>query len=180
MRIKAEETMAIVVDYQEKLMPAINENEKLIKNSAILIKGLRELEIPIIVSQQYTKGLGETVDEIAEALGEFKPFDKKSFSLCMDDEILKAICSTGRKNVVICGAEAHICVLQTAIDLLEKGFNVFFVEDCVGSRKDNDKNMAVKRAEKEGTFITTYEGVLYELTQGAANPHFKAISKLTK
>ena len=96
------------------------------------------------------------------------------------EEIKKAIEEKGRKNVIVCGAEAHICVLQTVIDLIAEGFNVFLVEDCIGSRKPNDKAMAIKRAEKEGAFLTTYEQTLYELTLGAANPHFKAISKLTK
>ena len=180
MRLKPNETMTVVIDYQEKLMPAINENEKLISNSAILLKGLKELEIPMVVSQQYTKGLGETVAPIAEALGEFEAFDKKTFSLLQTEEIKKAIGEKGRKNVIVCGAEAHICVLQTVIDLIAEGFNVFLVEDCIGSRKPNDKAIAIKRAEKEGAFLTTYEQTLYELTLGAANPHFKAISKLTK
>ena len=82
MRLKPNETMTVVIDYQEKLMPAINENEKLISNSAILLKGLKELEIPMVVSQQYTKGLGETVAPIAEALGEFEDFDKKHSAFC--------------------------------------------------------------------------------------------------
>lgn len=180
MRMNAEETMAVVIDYQTKLMPAIFENEKLIEKSAILLKGLKELEIPMVISQQYTKGLGETVEPIAEALGEFTAYDKKTFSLYKTEELKKAIDSCGRKNVIVCGAEAHICVLQTVIDLAEAGYNVFLVEDCIGSRKPNDKKMALKRAEKEGAFITTYEGVLYELTVGAENPHFKAISKITK
>jgi len=180
MRIKPEETMAVVIDYQSKLMPAIFENEVLIAKSAILLQGLKELEIPMIVSQQYTKGLGETVEPIAEAIGEFEAFEKKTFSLYQDEELKKAIDASGKKNAVICGAEAHICVLQTVIDLCEAGYNVFLVEDCIGSRKPNDKAIALKRAEKEGAFLTTYEEVLYELTMGAANPHFKAISKLTK
>ena len=163
MRLKPNETMAVVIDYQEKLMPAINENEKLISNSAILLKGL-----------------GETVAPIAGVLGEFEAFDKKTFSLLQTEEIKKVIEEKGRKNVLVCGAEAHICVLQTVIDLISEGFNVFLVEDCIGSRKPNDKAIAIKRAEKEGAFLTTYEQTLYELALGAANPHFKAISKLTK
>ncbi len=180
MRLKAENTMAIVVDYQEKLMPVINENEQVIKNSVTLIKGLRELQVPIIVSQQYTKGLGETVEPIKEALGEFTPYEKKTFSLWATEEIKEAILAQDRKNVIICGAEAHICVLQTLIDLEENGFNVFLVVDCIGSRKPMDKKFGCKRAVKEGAFLTTYEATLYELTEGAHTPAFKAISKLTK
>jgi nicotinamidase-related amidase len=179
-RLKADETMAVVIDYQEKLMPVIYENDKVIENTEILIKGLRELEIPIVVSQQYTKGLGETIKPIKEALGEFTPMEKKTFSLMDTEEIKETITKCGKKNVVVCGTEAHICVLQTVIDLREAGYNVFLVSDCIGSRKINDKKAAIKRAMGEGAFICTYESVLYELTAGAGNPHFKAISKLTK
>ena len=87
MKLLAEETAALVIDYQEKLIPVINNNEEIVRKTSILIKGLKELEIPIIVSQQYTKGLGNTIAPIAEALGEFTPFDKKSFSLMGDENI---------------------------------------------------------------------------------------------
>lgn len=180
MRLTAENTMAIVVDYQEKLISVIYDNEKIVANSQILIKGIKLFDIPIIVSQQYTKGLGPTVPAIAEALGEFTPYEKSSFSLWKEKEIKEAIKATGRKNVIICGTEAHICVLQTVIDLSAKGYNVFVVEDCVGSRKPNDKKFGCKRAVEEKAFLCTYESVLYELAGGAASPQFKAISKLTK
>ncbi len=180
MRVSAENTMALVIDYQEKLIPVIYNNDDIVKNSALLIKGLNELEVPIVVSQQYTKGLGATIEPIALALGEFVPFDKMSFSLWGTEEIREAIKSANRKNVVVCGVEAHICVLQTVIDLVENGYNVFVVEDCIGSRKPNDKKFSCKRAVREGAFLTTYEAILYELTTGAGTPHFKAISKLTK
>ncbi len=180
MKLLAEETAALVIDYQEKLIPVINNNEEIVRKTSILIKGLKELEIPIIVSQQYTKGLGNTILLIAEALGEFTPFDKKSFSLMGDENIKRAIKLTGKKNIVICGVEAHICVLQTLLDLIDEGFNVVLVEDCIGSRKENDRIIACKRAEEEGGLLATYESILYELTGGAYSEHFKAISKLTK
>lgn len=180
MRIKREDVLGIAVDYQVRLIPAISDNEEVCRKSAILICGLRELEIPILVSQQYTKGLGETVPEIAGALGEYTPFDKKSFSLWQDTKIREAIIASGRKTIVLFGTEAHICVLQTAVDLLENDYKVVYVEDCVGSRKPNDKRMAVKRAVFEGAIPATYESLLYELTVSAENEHFKAVSKLTK
>ena len=106
--------------------------------------------------------------------------EKKTFSLMDTEEIKEKITGYGKKNVVVCGTEAHICVLQTVIDLREAGYNVFLVTDCIGSRKNSDKKASIKRAMAEGAFICTYESVLYELTAGAGNPHFKAISKLTK
>ena len=180
MKIMPEDTLALVIDYQEKLMPVIRDNEDVVNKSAILIKGLNELEVPIIVSQQYTKGLGNTIEPIAEALGDFEAFDKKSFSLMGDDNICRAVRLMGKSNVIVCGVEAHICVLQTVLDLIDEGYNVLVVEDCIGSRKPNDKKFACKRAVQEGAVLTTYEAVLYELTGGAYNEHFKAISKLTK
>ncbi len=180
MRLLSNDTLALIVDYQEKLMPVINNNTSIVENTCKLINGLKELNVPLIVSQQYTKGLGNTINDISNALGDFEPFDKKSFSLMGDENIRRSVKLLGRRNIILCGVEAHICVLQTLIDLIDEGYNVFIVEDCVGSRKDNDKNMAIKRAEKEGGFITTYEAVLYELTGGAHNSCFKAISKITK
>jgi len=180
MRIERNDAIAIVVDYQEKLMPVILDNETVVKNSEILINGLRELEVPFIVSQQYTKGLGETVAPIANALNDVKYFEKKSFSLWQSEEIKEAIIASGKKTAIICGVEAHICVLQTVIDLRDAGYNVVLVADCIGSRKKIDKRFALKRAVEEGAFLTTHEAILYELTIGADSPHFKIISKLTK
>lgn len=181
MRILAEDTMALVIDFQEKLMPVIHNNEELLHNTEILIKGLKTLGIPMIVTQQYTKGIGMTVPQITEIFGkDFCYEDKVAFS-CMDDEnIAKKVTELGKKNVILCGVEAHICVLQTAIDLIEKGYNVILVEDCIGSRKINDKNIGVQRAIKEGVNLTTYESLLFELTRIAKGDVFKTISKLIK
>ena len=180
MRIERNDVMAVVVDYQEKLIPVIHDNETIVKNSGILINGLRELEVPFIVSQQYTKGLGETIEPINNALGDVKYFEKKTFSLWQNEEIKEAIMVSGKKTAIICGVEAHICVLQTVIDLRDVGYNVVLVTDCIGSRKKIDKKFACKRAAEEGAFLTTYEAILYELTVGADSPYFKTISKLTK
>lgn len=180
MRIRPEEAIAIVVDYQEKLIPVIHEQETVVQHTKILLEGLKELEVPMIISQQYTKGLGETIAPIREVVGEEKAFEKTTFSLWQTEDIRRAITETGRKKVILCGVEAHICVLQTAIDLLAEEYQVYLVQDCIGSRKPNDKKFACKRAMQEGAFLTTYEAMLYELTIGAKNPHFKAISELTK
>lgn len=181
MRILAEDTMAIVIDYQERLMPVIHNSEQLIHNSEILLKGLKALGIPMVVTQQYTKGLGMTVEPIANVFGEdFTYYDKITFS-CLDDEnIRKAVEEMGKKNVIVCGAEAHICVLQTVIDLIAMGYHVILVEDCIGSRKEKDYETALKRAVVEGAIPTTYESILYELTRVAKTDVFKEISKLTK
>ena len=180
MRFSMEYTAAIVVDYQEKLVPVMEGKEELIAASKVYLAGLKELGIPMIVTQQYTKGIGNTIPEIAECLGDFTAYDKNTFSICKNEEIYAAVKALGKKNILISGVEAHICVLQTAIDLKADGYNVFLVEDCIASRKKSNKENAVKRAMGEGIFITCGESVLYELLVNSANPHFKAVSKIVK
>ena len=169
MKIKAEDTAALIIDFQEKLVPAIADHDEIVAKAAIFAAGLKEFGVPMAVTQQYTKGLGETVPAMKEAIGAFEPMEKT--------EWVKA---QGKKTILVCGVEAHICVLQSIIDLIGEGYRVFIVADCVGSRVVYNKEYAIQRAVQEGAFVTTCEGALYEMTQGAGTPHFKAISKLTK
>lgn len=180
MRIKPENTIAIAVDYQTRLVPAMSNIRELIHNSSILLRGLSVLEVPIILTQQYTKGLGETVPEILSAAGDCPIFDKITFSCYQDEAIRDAVRASGRKTVLLCGIEAHVCVLQTVIDLLEDGCQVVLVCDCIDSRKPSDKAAALIRARQEGAIITSCEAILFELTQIAGNARFKEISRLVK
>lgn len=181
MRILVEDTMALIVDLQERLMPVIHEADVVIHNSSILVQGLKALGVESVVTQQYTKGIGMTVPQIMESYGdEFSYFDKVTFSCAEDPDILNKLQQSGKRNIIVCGAEAHICVLQTVIDLIAKGYHVILVEDCIGSRKVNDKAVAVKRAIEEGATISTYESILFELTRVAKTDVFKIISKLIK
>lgn len=181
MRINKEDVMAIVIDNQEKLVPHMYECNNLIVNTVKLLQGLNILQVPIIATQQYTKGLGMTVEEIQNVFHkEFQYLEKISFSSYGDAVIKEEIRKLGKKCIIICGIEGHICVLQTVIDLLEDGYDVVIVEDCISSRKENDKVIALRRMEKEGAIITTYESILFELTKMAGNDTFKAISKLIK
>jgi len=181
MRILSEDTLALLVDFQERLVPVINHDVELIHNTEILIKGLKALGIPIIVTQQYTKGIGMTVPELATAIGDdFSFFDKLTFSCAEDVTILSKIAETGKSNIIVCGIEAHICVLQTVIDLIAKGYHVILVEDCVGSRKESDRQVGIRRAIAEGAVITSYESILFELTRVAKTEVFKEISRLIK
>jgi len=181
MKITRENTIAMMIDFQEKLVPAIYENEKLIEETAKLIKGLKTLGCPIVFTQQYTKGLGMTVKPLQDAYeDEFTYLDKVTFS-CMDnEEMKKAIVDSGKKNVVIAGMESHICVMQTVIDLLELGYNVYLVEDCISSRTNANKQVGIKRMMQEGAKITSLESVLFELANKAGTPEFKVISNLIK
>lgn len=181
MRILAEDTLAIVIDYQEKLVPVMHEKELLIQNTEKLIRGLTILDVPMIVTQQYTKGIGMTVEELRNVYGtEFQYHDKLSFSCYEDEEIVSQIKKYKKKNIIVFGIEAHICVLQTVIDCIADGYHVVLIEDCISSRKENDKKIAVERARGEGAIISTYESILFELTRKAGSDIFKSISKLIK
>ncbi|RXK12476.1 hydrolase [Halarcobacter mediterraneus] len=179
-RIKAEDCVFVQVDIQEKLFPHISDNEQLEKNLVTLIKGLKLHEIPIIVNEQYKKGIGETIPSLRELTDEYPHFEKTTFSCCGNEDGLSAIKATNRNTVILAGIETHVCVLQTAIDLLEEGLNVVLVTDCVNSRKAVDKETAILRLTQAGVVPTTYESLLFELTVNAKNPVFKEISKLVK
>lgn len=180
MKIDRNDSVLVVIDFQEKLMPAIKANDELEKAVVKLIKGCRVLNVPIIVTQQYTKGLGETLPSIKEALGEFEPVEKTYFSCCGEPTYMEALEKTGKKTVIIAGIEAHICVQQTVLDLLEKGYKVFIVHDCIGSRNNNDKKYAGRRMTDSGAIGTTYESVLFELCLHAKAEGFKEISGIVK
>ena len=154
MKLRAEDTAALFIDFQERLVPAIHDNEAIVEKTVILAKGLQEFGVPVAVTQQYTKGLGDTVPAVKEAFADFNYMEKTSFSCCECEEFASWAKALGKKNIIVCGVEAHICVLQ--------------------------KEMGIKRLEKEGAYLTTCEAVLFELTGGAKSPHFKVISKLVK
>ncbi len=124
MRITPENCITIAVDYQTRLVPAMAHERELIHNSRILLQGLRVLDVPVLVSQQYTKGLGETVPEIRELVADCPVFDKITFSCWQNDAIREAVIASGRKTVIICGIESHVCALQTVIDLCADGYRV--------------------------------------------------------
>ena len=176
MRIEREHTAAIVVDYQEKLVPVMHEKDKLLQNSCILLEGLKILDVPMVVTQQYTKGLGMTVEDITEAAGTSKYIDKISFTAfdCVKDKL------STKKYVIVCGIEAHICVLQTVVDLKAAGFVPVLVADCISSRKESDKQVAIERARQEGAIVTTYESLLFELLKVAGTETSKKIQKLIR
>jgi len=180
MRINRENTIGLVIDMQERLLPAMEENEVLLQNCLTLIQGLQELGLPILATQQYTKGLGETVEPIRSVIKDFKAIEKKDFSCCDEAEFARELEKTNRMNVVICGIESHVCVLQTAIDLKEAGLTPVVVMDCVSSRSYDNVDLAAERFRHEGIMMTSYESILFELTRTAKSPEFKAISNLVK
>ncbi len=179
-RMRREETLFLMIDFQERLMPAMHGKEELEDRVVRLAKGARVLGIPVLVSQQYTKGLGPTIPSVAQALGEFTPYDKTAFSVMEQPELSAELRKMGRKTIVISGIESHICVAQSALDLLEEGYNVFICGDCVSSRNPVDIRMAKSRLRAAGAQYTSMEAVLFELTGGAKEKGFKEISAIIK
>jgi nicotinamidase-related amidase len=180
MRINRENTLTVIIDFQEKLVPTMSRKDILIKNSVTLIKGLRMLQIPILVTQQNTQGLGTTIPEIISALGNFTCIEKMTFSCLREPEFKKALEKNGKRHILIFGIEAHICILQTTLDLLDNNFNPMIVEDCIGSSDDNDKRIALWRMRDAGSQITTYESILFELCGEAGTNDFRNILELIK
>ena len=180
MRIKAQDALFCLVDVQERLFPHIENKDELEKNLITLVKGLKVLDIPFIVNEQYKKGIGETIPSLRELVDEYPHFEKTTFSCYKNEETIDAINEMNKKVVIVAGIETHVCVLQTCIDLLEGGFEVVLVTDCCTSRKQNDTDMAITRLVQAGVIPTTYESLLFELTLNAKNPCFKEISSLVK
>lgn len=180
MRILKEKTIGVVIDIQERLVPAMEEGALFIENSKKLIQGMQILGLQVLVTQQYTKGLGETVAEVKELFPAFEYIEKKDFS-CFDEPVFAdKLAESGKTNVVICGIESHVCVLQTAVDLKAAGYNPVVVMDCVTSRSLDNVDLAAERFRSEGIIMTSYESVLFEMTRGAGAAEFKEISKLVK
>ena len=190
LKLKKENAVLVGIDFQEKLMPAMRNRDEVEASTVKLVKGCRILGVPVIMTQQYTKGLGSTVPSIAAALSEpleeaagsekFQIIEKTSFSAVGEPAFVQALEKLGRKTVIIAGVEAHVCVQQTVIDLLDNGYTVFVANDCISSRNDTDKKYSQRRMNDAGAVGTTFEAILFELLKGAKEPGFKQISALVK
>lgn len=180
MRINTNESAILVIDYQERLIPAIYDGEKVVEKTVMLLEGAKILGLPIVTLRQYPKGLGDLVPEIKTAVEGNEPIDKLSFSACGEPAVMARLSGFNLKNIIVCGVEAHVCVLQTVVDLIASGFHPVLVCDCIGSRCQSDKEVAVSRMIHDGATITTAEATLFELLEKAGTPEFKAISKLVK
>jgi nicotinamidase-related amidase len=174
----------LIVDIQERLFPVMRAQDALTANLRTVIHGLNALNVPVVVTEQYRKGLGETIAPVREAVeettGTWEPIEKTSFSCCDEPDILRRLEQLSRNAVIIAGIEAHVCVLQTAMDLRERGFAPVVVTDAISSRKEHDQDIALRRMEDSGVILTTYESILFELTRYSRSDTFKAISKLVK
>jgi len=180
-RLSRESAALAVIDMQEAFRPVISDFGEVASRIAKAVEGARLLEVPVIVTEQYPKGLKHTAEEILARLpAELKPIEKSCFSSCGSQDFISQLTSRNIKQVVICGIEAHICVLQTSLDLLERGFQVFPLVDCITARKHENKQTALARLTQAGAIPSTLEMALFEMMGTADSPQFKAIQKLVK
>jgi len=180
MRIHKDQVVGLFIDFQERLYPFIHNHEELTRNTSILIQGLKVLGIPILVTEQYVKGLGPTIEPLKNLLHENKFIEKQAFSCCDEPRFSESLALTFKHHIIIAGIETHVCVLQTVVDLLESGYKPIVIENCVSSRKPEDKRAALERMKMEGAVISTYESILFELLRYSGTEPFKAISRLVK
>lgn len=178
--LKVEDTALVLIDVQGKLAKIVHESEELLINLQRLVKGAQLLEIPILWLEQYPKGLGPTAEEIKQHLAEMSPIDKMTFSACKNEKFQDELQQLGKKSFLVAGIETHICVYQTASELLNDGNHVEVVVDGVSSRTSANKEIGLEKMKSLGASVTSVEMALYELMETAEHPKFKEISKLIK
>jgi nicotinamidase-related amidase len=175
-----EQTGLVVVDIQAKLFPVIHQNERVRDNTIKLIHLAKLCNLPIVLTEQLPDKIGPTLPEIMEAMPPTKVITKDTFSCCAVDPFLQALKSDGLINVILTGIESHICVLQTCLDLLDKGYIVHVVRDAVDSRTEENWLMALNLMEKAGAVITSTETVIFQILKKAGTKEFKEMLKLIK
>ncbi len=181
MLIQHEDCCLVIIDIQERLVPAVAGPEQVIAHAGILIQAAVRLAVPIVVSEQYPRGLGHTVDAVKQRLPEDATIvEKMTFSAMADDAFADRLRSLGRRQVVLIGLEAHVCVLQTVEQLLVAGCEVFVVADATSSRTPLSHLTAMQRIDKAGAVIVTTEMVVFEWLRRAGSPEFKELSALLK
>ena len=178
--LKAENTVLIVVDVQGKLAQLMYDKETLFANLQKIIKGIQVLEIPILWAEQNPKGLGPTIPEVADLLTDNNPMSKIEFSCCRNEDILQALESTGCKQVLLCGIETHVCIFQTAMDLISADYEVEVIAEAVSSRTLANKELALQKMRDKGVSLTSVEMALFELLGAARGDRFKEILKIVK
>src|SRR5262245_31544111 len=177
-QMTAGDTGLLVIDVQEKLIPLIYQADLLVKNIAFLVDAAKLLGVPAQVTEQYPRGLGKTVAELAGRLP-VAP-EKVGFSCCAIPSVVEFFRRQARPKILLAGIEAHVCVQQTALDLLALDFRVYLGADAVGSRYEIDRSYALQRLQQAGCIVTTVEAAVFEWTGGSDHPQFKAMSKLVQ
>jgi isochorismate hydrolase len=181
-RIQREEAVVVVVDVQDVLMKKMNQGvaENVIRNIRTLLTFAQKMAIPVLITEQYPKGLGQTVSEVKMELESILPIEKVSFSCCGVETFNEKLNQTGRKQVILTGIETHVCVLQTADDLIQTGHEVHAVADAICSRRKLDWEIGLRWMEKKGAMISTTEIIAFQLLKEAGTEEFRGLSKLLK
>ncbi len=179
-RIVPRDAGLLVVDVQARLLPAIFEKERVLQNVLRLIRGAAALRVPTFVTEQYPKGLGPTVPELVPALGGVQAFEKLSFSAWDAPGLPDALRSHSVSDVILCGLEAHVCVSQTCLDLLDAGLRPFVVADAISSRTAENWRCGIERMRDAGAVVVSTEMILFELLERAGGEAFKEIQRLVK
>ncbi len=178
--ITPQDTLLLVIDVQEKLSPAVFESAQVEQNVSKLLRAGKLLGIPAICTEQYPRGLGQTVAPLRELLEDESVFDKTSFSCCGNEPFLRHLRSLGRNDILVVGMEAHVCVYQTCVELAELGYSVHLVADAVSSRTAGNRQLGIHCIERAGCLLTSTEMAIFELMRIAEGDAFKAISKIIK
>lgn len=173
-------SLLLIVDVQERLAPAVEDGDRAIDRCAVLMQGAAAMGVPVVVSEQYPKGLGPTVAPLRDHAPADAIFDKVHFSCAADPDLAAAIADAGRQQVVIAGMEAHVCVLQTALGLAAEGYDVFVVADAVASRRAESVALALDRLRAAGVTVCNAEMVLFEWMHTAGTPEFRTVSRLIR
>jgi nicotinamidase-related amidase len=176
----AEDSLLLVIDPQEKLVKMIHNRDEVVPTISMLIKFASIFKIPVVLTEHYPKGLGFTVDEIKENLPAYQPIVKRIFGCFGLPEFAEAIEATGRKRLLVVGIETHICVCQTVLDAMHRGYQVHVVADGTGTRKREDHEIALARMQHAGAVVTTSEALMYEVTERADTEEFKLLLELVK
>jgi isochorismate hydrolase len=175
-----EDAVLLIVDIQERLAVVMKERERVVRNNLHLIELAKMISLPVVVTEQYPKGLGRTVSQLHAALPSYQPVEKTSFDCCGQPAFLAEIKKLNRKKIIVTGMETHICVLQTAIGLLQGGFLPHLVQDAICSRTEENWRTALEYMRDAGAIITCTETVLFQLLKVAGTEEFKKISQRIK
>ena len=178
--IDKEDTVLLIVDIQEKLAAVMKERDKVVRNNLHLVELAKMIHMPVMVTEQYSKGLGATVPEIREALPFYRPVEKMTFDCCGQPSFLEELKEHNKRSVVLTGMETHICVLQTCIGLLKGGINVHVVQDAICSRTKENWKIGMEFMREAGGVVTCTETVMFQLLKVAGTEEFKAMSRRIK
>jgi nicotinamidase-related amidase len=179
-RLTRDGAVLVIIDVQERLAAVMERRAQVVSNCLHLLEAARLMDVPVVVTEQYPKGLGFTVAELRDAVPSYRPVEKLTFSSCDEPAFMAAVEGSGRKTVLLAGMEAHICVLQTCLGLLDRGYYVHLVRDAVCSRAEENALTGVEFMRDAGAVITSTEAALFQLLGRAGTEEFRAISKRVK